>query len=364
MNRFAIILLTLFSTIGYGQKNQISDLSIGNKYSYNSENLKGPIDLYVGLPNKYHQSNCNYPVHYVLDGQIVFSYYYGVTDMLTKGEIPECITVGVQSVKRGYYFKPGVGANEFANFLTKELIPFIDSAYRTNSSRLIWGHSTTGAFIVNTLFNNPDSFDIFLAGAPYHSDLFFATDIDSTMHNFNTKKYFYSFYGLDDNEKEKSNWDSLFAKIEKTATKNLETVSNEYIDEGHYSIIYRYIPDGLKLAFKDWAYIPARGEKFSFDKFISYSDFQKTKYNTVFDYSEGYFIGNAINCEKHKDFETAIKLLTNGLKCYPKSEVLHNIIAVQYEKTGQIESAREHYRKILEINPDMDFAKKKLKDLE
>ena len=186
MKKIAIAVLTLVSTIVYGQNNQISNLSIGDKYSFNSENLDRPIDLYVGLPQNYHQSNCNYPVHYVLDGQIIFSYYYGVTDMLTKGEIPESIVVGIQSVKRGYYFKPGNGANEFTNFLAKELIPFIDSNYRTNSLRLIIGHSTSGAFIVNTLLNSPELFSIYIAGAPYHSDLFIKEKTYSNLNDINT----------------------------------------------------------------------------------------------------------------------------------------------------------------------------------
>lgn len=359
-----IVFFILISATGYSQTFLKSDLSIGDKYSFNSNNLQEPIDLYIGLPKNYHQSNCRYPVHYVLDGQIIFSYYYGVTDMLTKGEIPECIVVGVQSVKRGYYFKPGNGANEFTNFLTKELIPFIDSTYRTNNLRLILGHSTTGAFIVNTLLNSPDSFDIYIAGAPYHSDLFLKIGIDSALHDFKTRKHFYSFYGLNDNQKEKSNWDSLATILKQTKVENIEIVNEEYKDEGHYSIIYRYIPDGLKTAFKDWGYSPAHGEKFSYHDFIDFSNNQQDRYNVIFDYSEGYFTGNSMSLVRQGDSETAIKLITYGLNKYSKSDVLHSIIATEYEKSGQNTLAIEHYKKILEIKPDLDFIKKKLEDLE
>ncbi len=365
MTRFYIFLILIaLANNGFTQDVTRSDILIGDKYSFKSKNLEGVVDLFIGLPKNYHQANCRYPVHYVLDGQIIFSYYYGVTDMLTKGEIPECIVVGIQSVKRGYYFKPGDGANEFTNFLTKELIPFIDSTYKTNNLRLILGHSTTGAFIINTLLNSPDSFDIFIAGAPYHSDLFLKINIDSILDDFNSKKYFYSFYGLDDQQKEKSNWDSLATMLKQTKTDKLEIIGKEYNNEGHYSIIYRYIPDGLKMAFKDWGYSPAPGVQFSYSEFTDFSNNQLERYNSIFDYSEGFFIGNSMNLVMQGDTEKAMKLIKHGLNKFPKSDVLHSIIATEYEKSGQNDLALEHYRKILEIKPDMDFVKRKIEDLE
>lgn len=366
MKKIIIVTLSLVFIISYdfGQQHKRIDINIGESYSFKSDNLKMSVEIYVGLPKNYHKSNCKYPIHYVLDGQMIFLYYYGVTDMLTKGEIPECIVVGIQSVNRGYYFKPGNGANEFSNFFIEELIPFIDSSYRTNNFRLILGHSSTGAFIVNTLLHNPDSFDIYIAGAPYHSDLFLKTDIDSALHDFNSSKYFYSFYGLEDNQKEKSNWDLLAANIHQAEVENLNMIDNEYEKEGHYSIIYRYIPDGLKLAFKDWGYSPGNGERFAYHDFIDFSISQESRFNVAFDYSEGYFIRNSMNVAKQGDSETAIKLIKHGLSLYPESDVLHNIIAVEYEKTGQNDIAIKHYKKILEIKPELDFIKQKIIDLE
>lgn len=344
-NLIIVIFLLLSIKPGFGQEIQKTDFIIGDKYSLNSKLLQSPMDLSIGLPKNYNQSNCKYPVHYVLDGQIIFSYYYGVTDILTKGEIPECIVVGIQSIKRGYYFKPGAGSNEFMNFLTQELIPFIDSSYRTNGLRLIIGHSTTGAFIINTFLNSSDDFDIYIAGAPYHSGLFLQTNIDFLLNDFDSKKYLYSFYGDDDNHNEKSNWDSLSSIIRQKDLDNFELINKEYKDESHYSIVFRYIPDGLKNVFKDWKYSPKTGESFSFSDFIEFSDSQKSRFNVAFDYSEGFFIGNSINLLKQGDSETAIQLLTYALEYYPKSDILHSIVAAEHEKTGQNDLSIEHYKK-------------------
>ena len=362
--RFFFLIFLLFPLISIGQKIQKSELNFGEKLVFYSDRLEAPLEIYIGLPKNYHNSTIDYPVHYVLDGQIIFNYYYGVADILTKGEIPECIMVGIQSVKRGYYFKPGDGANEFMEFLLKELIPYIDSHYRTKDFRLIFGHSTTGAFIINTFLNQSDSFDIFFAGAPYHSDLFFQEDLSEKLKNFTRKKYLYAFYGLEDNETEKANWDSLANQINQLEINNFELINLEYPDEGHYSIIFRYIPNGLKLMFKDWAYKPLEGKSFSFDDFIQYQEIQKSIFNVSFEYSEGYFIQNGISLSQQDNSETAIELLNYGLEKYPQSDVLHNIIATEYERTGQKELAIQHYKILLELKPDLGFVEDKLKELE
>ena len=348
----------------YGQELKRSDITIGDKYSFNSSILNSTTDLFVGLPKNYHQANCRYPVHYILDGQIIFPYYFGVSDMLTKGEMPECIVVGIQSMKRGYYFKPGDGANDYTQFIKNELIPFIDSNYRTNNFRLILGHSTSGAFVVNTLLNCPELFDIFIAGAPYHSDMFLEEVRDTKLKGFANKKYFYSFYGHDDNKQEKLNWDSLSTLFKQKQLNNFVLINKDYTDEGHYSIVYRYIPDGLKIAFKDWGYKSKKGEVFSYSDFKKYSDYQKKKYNVHFDYSEGYFVGNAIGLSQKGYYENSIKLITHGLEKYPSSGVLHNIAATEYEKIGKTELAIKHYKRTLEISPDLEYIKQKLKELE
>ena len=117
---FIFALLMMLINNGFSQGAKKTELVIGDKLSLFSENLGISLDLYIGLPKNYQNSRIDYPVHYVLDGQILFSYYSGVIDMLSKGEIPECIVVGIQSVKRGYYYKPGNGAKDLSPILFKK----------------------------------------------------------------------------------------------------------------------------------------------------------------------------------------------------------------------------------------------------
>lgn len=360
----AIILLIFGAGIGAAQPVKKSDLIIGDEFFFQSNVLDHPVELFVGLPKNYSRSTCRYPVHYVLDGQILFTYYYGVMDILTKGEIPECIVVGIQSMKRGFYFKPGDGSGLFSEFIINELIPYIDKNYRTNTYRSILGHSTTGAFIIEMLLRHPEYIDLFIAGAPYHSEMIGPERLAVLPGNFTRKKYFYSFYGLEDNPAEKVNWDSLAANIRDKKIGNLKMVSLEYPEEGHYTIVFRYIPDGLKLAFSGWGYAPEPGEAFSFSAFCAHENYQKSQYNESFCYSEGYFISNSIGLSQEGDPDSAIQLLTFGLDYYPESDIIHNVLATQFENIGKTEKAIEHYKKALEINPGLVFIRKKIADLE
>ena len=59
------------------------------------------------------------------------------------------------------------GAEQFLHFLQTELIPFIDSSYRTNpNDRAITGHSFGGLFVLYALLQRPDLFQRYCAGSP------------------------------------------------------------------------------------------------------------------------------------------------------------------------------------------------------
>ncbi|MBA6232966.1 MULTISPECIES: alpha/beta hydrolase-fold protein [unclassified Colwellia] len=49
------------------------------------------------------------------------------------------------------------------NFIKKELIPFVDKNYRTNSYRTFVGYSFTGLPVLHSLFNSPETFYSYLA---------------------------------------------------------------------------------------------------------------------------------------------------------------------------------------------------------
>lgn len=141
-----------------------------------SEILDRYFHIFVMLPDEYEQrSEENYPTIYLLDGGALFpllSAYYRYLHL--EEEIPDAIIVGIsygsdtfedgnyratdytaKSSDRDYWG----GADQFQNFLSDELLPFIERTYRSRANRrVIFGHSIGGQFVLYTALTKPNLF--------------------------------------------------------------------------------------------------------------------------------------------------------------------------------------------------------------
>lgn len=172
-------LLTLFTilitaTIGFGQ-----DITIGFRDTVFSKILNQDRELSIYLPPSYHSSpNQKYPVLYILDGDYNFQYVAGLLELEggISERIPEMILVAI-SGKGGETYKrnckPNIegsedkgNADEVADFIEKELIPYVNSKYNTNDFKILSGHSLGGLFVINTALNHPQLFGQYIAISP------------------------------------------------------------------------------------------------------------------------------------------------------------------------------------------------------
>jgi predicted alpha/beta superfamily hydrolase len=164
----------------------ISSESETTKYSlYNttaefitSEIVADSFFILVSVPDGYYLTQENYPVLYVLDGDIAFGMATSISRYLQIGEnIPELIVVGIgygsltksAAKKRRRDYRPTQigGAENFLKFLNEELIPSIDAKYRTiPGERTINGFSLGGLFGLYTFFTKPETFNNYIIGSP------------------------------------------------------------------------------------------------------------------------------------------------------------------------------------------------------
>jgi len=140
--------------------------------------------LSVWLPPSYTTSKENYPVIYLLDGDLMFGMAVNFTAPLHwLSGISEVIVVGINYDMESYDewlklreldFKiPEIKdapadsyADLFLNALTQEMIPFIEANYRTvPTNRCLYGYSSSGFFVLYALFNEPNAFRYYLAGS-------------------------------------------------------------------------------------------------------------------------------------------------------------------------------------------------------
>ncbi len=168
MSRTHILLIFLLLPLTLRSQ---EDICIGKELVLYSTVLQEDRSYWIHLPEHYNMdTKQRYPVVYLLDGDSFFHSLVGIRKTLASGRgkyLPPCIIVGVLNTDRTRDFTPtasaagrdgkisidaipqGGGSEAFSKFLTEELRPAIDSAYRTNGWNMLIGHSYAGLFTLN-----------------------------------------------------------------------------------------------------------------------------------------------------------------------------------------------------------------------
>ncbi len=127
-------------------------------------------EITIGLPGDYFNSETEYESVYVLDAEYKYDIcrsihrYFEISTRMSKSVIVGISNSSQQNRIRDL-LPPNFQGNDslFRDFLEKELIPLVEKNYRLNNSRMIFGHSHGGVFVVNTLINKPEIFDMYVA---------------------------------------------------------------------------------------------------------------------------------------------------------------------------------------------------------
>lgn len=116
----------------------ISSAQVGTQYT-----------IYTWVPADYASGQGSYPVIYALDGNDNF---FRMANVLSDNQIKAIlVAIGRGDRRATDYLLPG--ARNYYNFITLELIPFIEAEYRARSdNRTIAGHSYGGLFVGLALF--------------------------------------------------------------------------------------------------------------------------------------------------------------------------------------------------------------------
>ena len=149
-------------------------------YTFYSKTFNDERTISVFLPPAYidDKTSKNFAVAYVFDGQ--FSPYFNmVNSMISYYEQSDegvpLIVVSIHSKKRWGEFVPIdeskestsiQGADKLSLFLKDEVIPYIDSNYRTKDFKIGIGHSLGGTFVVNEIVKENSIFNAVIAASP------------------------------------------------------------------------------------------------------------------------------------------------------------------------------------------------------
>jgi len=145
---------------------------------------KKDYDLYINLPRGYGDTSKTFPALFVLDAQWDFPLAQAIYgQQYYDGFIPELVIVGITwggknpdydqlrthdltPTDIGFVTKCG-NAPKFLSFITKELIPFVETTFRIKrNDRTLMGSSLGGLFTLYAMFQQPGVFNRYVLTSP------------------------------------------------------------------------------------------------------------------------------------------------------------------------------------------------------
>ncbi len=269
MIRSILVHSVLFVCAGFYAQEAGEPVVIGHTSALHSLILDQERPILVSLPDSYTKDSLrDYPVLYLLDGNSNFHHTTATVDFLAKNKrIPEMVVIGIPNTDDRsrdltppssvdtVRFPTGGGADNMLAFIEKELIPFINSSYRTNDYKLLVGHSFGGLFATHAMINHPGIFNAYLAISPSlwwdnqklvmeQTDAFFEEQTGLIGH-------YYMTMGNEDRTMLGGAW-KLAALLEEKGPKNLSWHFDRMPTETHGSIPQRSTIKGLEFIFSQW----------------------------------------------------------------------------------------------------------------
>jgi len=395
---FILFLAQVFSTSGYVKsKNRVDILSanpiqetigpstsilndyiFGQHLKFKSSLMNEEKNVFLSLPDSYKSKSDFYPVCYILDGKSYFEPFTGVVKYLSLYEmIPEMIVVAIESgdrLKEFTYTKANEktgqwptsgGADSFRKFLSDELIPYIDSSYRTHPFRIIVGHSLAGLFAVETLTRHPHLFQATIALSPslYWNQYEWLKNTEIFLKKHEVLKHFLLISGETKEMEQTDLIEKLKELVLKKAPKEFFYDYKCFPDENHISVALPALFYDLKKLFQGWQF-PGEAWETGPDNIKTHFQSLSERYGFSVPVTEEFVNGHAFHgLRRHNAPDEAIKLFEFCLTLYPNSDTAYEGLGEAYERKEMKEKAKKFYQKALEFNPNNENALNQLKKL-
>ncbi|MEO1528117.1 MAG: alpha/beta hydrolase-fold protein [Planctomycetota bacterium] len=369
-------------------------IEIGQRLTIESKILGEEREYLVHLPASYQPSPYlpqRYPVLFLLDGDVQFHLVTGMTSFMGQSgwQIPEMIVVGIPHRNRTKEltptqtindFRPGKtseqqrdsgGGDDFLAFVTQELIPKIDSEYRTQPHRVLFGHSYGGLLGAHAFLENKGSFQGFILADPsvWWDDRFvikrLKQAIDSNTLPRQPTAMFISHvptYLAPGNDVLQTGFENIEASIrafeaELKRARRVRLRSEKFATEIHHSVPIQTLYQGLLHVFEGYQfpqeYFLGHPEKIN-GHFEGVSDRVGLKLlppEPLIDMWGNAFLGYDADFQKY-----ALPLLKLNVQNYSTSPNAHVSLGSAYETLGDHDAARESLNRAIELDPQNETA--------
>lgn len=320
-----------------------------------STTLSEQRDLLVHLPNNYDENEAlEYPVLYLLDGQRNFAHAIGTLDLLNQSNsAQEMIVIAIMNTHRTRDFTPTYdenydewgmsgGADDFLDFIEKELIPHVNKNYRANHFKIVSGHSLGGLLSIYALQSRPELFQAHFAFSPslwWHKHFMFKEAESFLTNSEALNTYLYVNMGNEGGQM-LSSYERYTKLLNSHNRKGFKFNSDLDTSETHnttalagHSLAFQHLYTALRPSQETianglpaiQAFYKKQSEIYGYKIKPSYGSINKLGYNFL----------------AENDFTTAIAIFKENVKNYPYKADAYDSLADGYEANGELDKALE-----------------------
>jgi predicted alpha/beta superfamily hydrolase len=357
MKNAALIVILFVS-----QLNSIAQdtVMVGLYKRFESKILGETITYLEHLPEGYNDSDKEYPVLFLMNGQMIpdFANASGTIDKLSNERIPDMILIGISNTgKAGYFWscpdeEGTVSYGElFYQFLKEELIPEINSRYRTNGYRILAGQSRSGLYVLYNYFFHSELFNGYVAASPmlgFCPEFYLKmTDLYLKQDAVAARKLYVSYGDLD--YIEVLGYMPAFIEKFKQVPAGTEWRLDIIENSGHVPIVT--LNNALLFFFSECT-LNAERRKYSVDEIkVHFENLSKEYGFSVFP-KAGVLFDIAIDLKNQKEYDEAIEKFKYLISLYGDSEIYYFCLGETYQLKGEIGNAILMFSKSLTINPE------------
>jgi uncharacterized protein len=248
-------------------------VTCGEPITLQSKILGEERTVFISVPVSYAQGTQRYPVVCLTDAQWQFEQSRSSAVFLARnGLIPEVIIVGVANNDRtrdlyatkadftrngrAIPFPTSGNADQFLEFLEQELIPRVESTYRTTPLRILAGHSAGGNFALHTMRVRPGLFQAIVAASPWLAwdDASELKQLVPFLESTEVKTRVLFVTSANEGPEMSANVETLISAVRARKDTSLRWGSAKYPEETHDSTVIKSYYDALRMVFAGWSF--------------------------------------------------------------------------------------------------------------